>query len=49
MDERRSSAELASGTPCGSVPVRHDNALVYRDLLGVSDQELEDLRQRHVV
>jgi crotonobetainyl-CoA:carnitine CoA-transferase CaiB-like acyl-CoA transferase len=33
----------------GSVPVGHDNDLVYRDLLGLSQQELEDLRRRHVV
>jgi len=33
----------------GSVPVGHDNDLVYRNLLGLSDQELDDLRRRHVV
>ena len=33
----------------GSVPVGYDNDVVYRDLLGLSDQELEDLRRRHVV
>ena len=33
----------------GSVPVGHDNDLVYRNLLGLSQQELEDLRRRHVV
>jgi hypothetical protein len=29
--------------------VGHDNDLVYRDILGLSQQELEDLRRRHVV
>jgi len=33
----------------GSVPVGYDNDVVYRDLLGLSDQELEDLIRRHVV
>ena len=33
----------------GSVPVGHDNELVFRDLLGLSDEELIDLRQQRVV
>ncbi|HEV8623943.1 MAG TPA: CoA transferase [Acidimicrobiia bacterium] len=33
----------------GSVPVGHDNDLIYRDLLGLSDAELGDLRQRQIV
>ena len=33
----------------GSVPVGHDNDLIYRDLLGLSARELDDLRQRQVV
>jgi crotonobetainyl-CoA:carnitine CoA-transferase CaiB-like acyl-CoA transferase len=33
----------------GSVPVGHDNDLVYRELLGLRDQELADLRRRGVV
>jgi Predicted acyl-CoA transferases/carnitine dehydratase len=33
----------------GSVPVGHDNELVYRDMLGLSHEELADLRQRQVV
>jgi crotonobetainyl-CoA:carnitine CoA-transferase CaiB-like acyl-CoA transferase len=33
----------------GSVPVGHDNDLVYRELLGLRDQELADLRRRRVV
>jgi crotonobetainyl-CoA:carnitine CoA-transferase CaiB-like acyl-CoA transferase len=33
----------------GSVPVGHDNDLVYRELLGLREQELADLRRRRVV
>ncbi len=33
----------------GSVPVGHDNELVYQELLGLKEQELEDLRNRRVV
>jgi crotonobetainyl-CoA:carnitine CoA-transferase CaiB-like acyl-CoA transferase len=33
----------------GSVPVGHDNQLVYRELLGLSDGELSELRKRQVV
>jgi crotonobetainyl-CoA:carnitine CoA-transferase CaiB-like acyl-CoA transferase len=33
----------------GSVPVGHDNDVVYRDVLGLRDHELEDLRRRRVV
>jgi crotonobetainyl-CoA:carnitine CoA-transferase CaiB-like acyl-CoA transferase len=33
----------------GSVPVGYDNEVVYRELLGLSDQELRDLRDRQVV
>jgi crotonobetainyl-CoA:carnitine CoA-transferase CaiB-like acyl-CoA transferase len=33
----------------GSVPVGHDNELVYREVLGLSDGELADLRARQVV
>jgi crotonobetainyl-CoA:carnitine CoA-transferase CaiB-like acyl-CoA transferase len=33
----------------GSVPVGYDNELVYRELLGLSDGELADLRSRQVV
>jgi crotonobetainyl-CoA:carnitine CoA-transferase CaiB-like acyl-CoA transferase len=33
----------------GSVPVGHDNDLIYRDLLGLSAAELTDLRERQIV
>jgi crotonobetainyl-CoA:carnitine CoA-transferase CaiB-like acyl-CoA transferase len=33
----------------GSVAVGHDNQLVYRDMLGLSDDELADLKRRGVV
>jgi hypothetical protein len=33
----------------GSVAVGHDNELVYRELLGLSGEELADLRERHVI
>src|SRR5581483_7568694 len=33
----------------GSVPVGHDNTLIYRDLLGLSDGDLADLRARQVI
>jgi len=33
----------------GSVPVGHDNELVYRDLLGLEAQALQDLSQRGVI
>ena len=33
----------------GSVPVGHDNDLVYRDLLGLDAQALQDLSQRGVI
>jgi crotonobetainyl-CoA:carnitine CoA-transferase CaiB-like acyl-CoA transferase len=33
----------------GSVPVGHDNELIYRDLLGLSPAELGDLRERQIV
>jgi crotonobetainyl-CoA:carnitine CoA-transferase CaiB-like acyl-CoA transferase len=33
----------------GSVPVGHDNELIYRDLLGLSAGDLADLRQRGVI
>jgi crotonobetainyl-CoA:carnitine CoA-transferase CaiB-like acyl-CoA transferase len=33
----------------GSVPLGHDNELIYRDLLGLSAAELADLRQRQIV
>jgi crotonobetainyl-CoA:carnitine CoA-transferase CaiB-like acyl-CoA transferase len=33
----------------GSVPVVHDNDLVYRDLLGLYAQALQDLSQRGVI
>jgi crotonobetainyl-CoA:carnitine CoA-transferase CaiB-like acyl-CoA transferase len=33
----------------GSVPVGHDNDLIYRDLLGLSPADLADLKQRGVV
>ena len=33
----------------GSVPVGHDNELVYRDLLGLETQALHDLSQRGVI
>ena len=33
----------------GSVPVGHDNELVYRDLLGLESQALQDLSQRGVI
>jgi crotonobetainyl-CoA:carnitine CoA-transferase CaiB-like acyl-CoA transferase len=33
----------------GSVPVGHDNELVYRDLLGLGDAELAGLRERRVI
>ena len=32
----------------GSVPVGHDNVLVYRDLLGVEAQSLHDLSRRGI-
>jgi crotonobetainyl-CoA:carnitine CoA-transferase CaiB-like acyl-CoA transferase len=33
----------------GSVPVGHDNELIYRELLGLSDGDLADLRRRQVI
>jgi len=33
----------------GSVPVGHDNDLIYRDLLGLAEADLADLRRRHVI
>jgi len=33
----------------GSVKLGHDNALVYRELLGLSDAELEELRQQRII
>jgi formyl-CoA transferase len=33
----------------GSVTVGHENGVVYRDILGLSDRELEDPRRRRVV
>jgi crotonobetainyl-CoA:carnitine CoA-transferase CaiB-like acyl-CoA transferase len=33
----------------GSVPAGHDNDLIYRDLLGLDEAGLADLRQRHVI
>ena len=33
----------------GSVPAGYDNDLVYRDVLGLSRQEIDDLRRRRVV
>jgi crotonobetainyl-CoA:carnitine CoA-transferase CaiB-like acyl-CoA transferase len=33
----------------GSVPVGHDNELVYRNLLGLDNDELADLKRRHIV
>ena len=33
----------------GSVPVGHDNNLIFRDLLGLNDAELTDLQQRSIV
>jgi crotonobetainyl-CoA:carnitine CoA-transferase CaiB-like acyl-CoA transferase len=33
----------------GSVPVGNDNELIYRDLLGIADDELAVLRERRVI
>jgi crotonobetainyl-CoA:carnitine CoA-transferase CaiB-like acyl-CoA transferase len=33
----------------GSVPVGHDNDLIYREMLGLSEGDLADLRRRQVV
>jgi crotonobetainyl-CoA:carnitine CoA-transferase CaiB-like acyl-CoA transferase len=33
----------------GSVPVGHDNELIYRELLGLSERDLADLRRRQVI
>jgi crotonobetainyl-CoA:carnitine CoA-transferase CaiB-like acyl-CoA transferase len=33
----------------GSVPVGHDNELIYRELLGLSDRDLADLKSRQVI
>lgn len=33
----------------GSVRLGHDNALVYRELLGLSDTEIEELRQQRII